>query len=142
MKITNIILAIIMGLTLTLSGCAGMKPNDKLVADVVYTEALGAALDNNPQYKPMILDLAKEAREALAAHEDSVITKDGATQWLITHLTAKFANDITNPRIKRLSMILISIYMPGWEDSLMAIVSTEDRATLAHVIDLTILAAS
>lgn len=140
MKLANIILATIMGLTLTLSGCAGMKPNDKLVADVVYTETLGAALDNNPQYKPIILDLAKEARAALNAH--TIITKDGATQWLIAHLTAKFANDSTNPRIKRLSMILISVYMPGWEDSLLSRVSDEDRATLKHVIDLTILAAS
>jgi hypothetical protein len=136
----RVFLAVFMMLTLALSGCAGMKPNDKVVADVVYVETLGSVFDNNAQYKPIVLDIAKEAKAALDAH--TVITKDGATQWLIAHLTARFANDSTNPRIKRLTMLVISIYMPGWENSVMSLVSADDRAILEHVIDLTILAAS
>ena len=134
----NIFFAI--SLTMGLVSCAGMKPNDKAVADVIYIETLGSVLDANPQYKPIVLDIAKEAKDALAAH--IVITKDGASKWLIAHLTARFANDATSPRIKRLSMIVLSTYMPGWEDSIMALVSADDRATLEHVIDLTIIAAS
>lgn len=134
----NIFLMI--GFTIGLVSCAGMKPNDKVVADVVYIETLGSVLDQNPKYKPIVLEIANEAKQALAAH--TVITKDGASKWLIEHLTARFANDATSPRIKRLSMIVLSTYMPGWEDSIMALVSAEDRATLEHVIDLTVIAAS
>jgi len=123
---------------LFISGCSGLSVKDQATVDLLYVETLGAVVDNNPQYKPMLLDLANEAKAALASH--TAITKGGASQWLVNHLTNRFANDSTNPRIKRLLLVVLATYMPDWENSTLSFLSQADIDNLNHAIDETILA--
>jgi hypothetical protein len=120
-----------------LFGCAGLSPKDQVVADAVFVEALGAALDNNPAYKPIVLKIAQDAQTALESN--AVITHDAAAQWVLNQIVTKLGD---NPRVKRLSFVLLSAYMPDWSGSTMQFVTIDQKKILEHVIYLTANAAT
>lgn len=127
---------LMMFIVLLTVGCAGMQPKDQVVADAVFVEALGAMLDNNPTYKPIVLQIATDAQAALEG--TTIITHDAAAKWLLDQITAKLGD---NPRVKRLTFVLLSAYMPNWSGSAMQFVTADQKKILEHVIYLTAVAA-
>ncbi len=119
---------------LILVSCATLKLSDQQLADGMITEAIGSMLDNNPKYKPIVADLAKEAKTALDAH--LFVTQGGASTWLINHLQEKFKNDTQNPRLKRIIFLIAKAYMPGWESALTSSITPAQKTQLYNLINI------
>jgi hypothetical protein len=122
-----------------MAGCAGkMKDADKMAAEAVFVEALGAMFDANPEMRAPAIKIATEGIDLL--NGKSVVTRAGVVKWVMDQVSAMSPSG-PNKHMNRVMYILLNNYLPNWEDSTLNFISDADKSLLNQLANDVLVAA-